>query len=145
MAGHGPPPKDADRRARGNRSNKVDILRVVHQAQKVEPLTLPAGEDWHPQTIRWYQTWIDSPLSEHFTSTDWQYLLETAFIQNRFWAGNMQVAGELRLRAAKFGATPEDRARLRIQVVTADEAEAKAEAKASVPTSRGRYNSPQVG
>ena len=35
------------------------------------------------------------------------------------------MAAELRLRVAKFGATPEDRARLRIQFAQADEADSK--------------------
>ena len=34
------------------------------------------------------------------------------------------LTGELRLRVAKFGATPEDRARLRITFAVADSAEA---------------------
>lgn len=37
----------------------------------------------------------------------------------------MKLAGELRLRTAKFGATAEDRARLRIQYAAADEADDK--------------------
>ena len=58
--------------------------------------------------------------------------------------GDMGVAGELRLRAAKFGVTPEDRARLRIQIVVADKAEAEAEATAHRPSSRDRYTTPQA-
>ncbi len=33
-----------------------------------------------------------------------------------FWLGNRSLAAELRLRVAKFGATPEDRARLRLSI-----------------------------
>lgn len=43
------------------------------------------------------------------------------------WAGDTKLAGELRLRVAKFGATPEDRARLKIQFAAADEAEDRTE------------------
>lgn len=50
------------------------------------------------------------------TETDWCFLLDTAVLHAEFWLGDRSVAGELRLRAAKFGATPEDRARLRIAV-----------------------------
>jgi len=56
-----------------------------------------------------------------FTQTDWQFLIETAFLADAFYYGNMSVASELRLRVAKFGATPEDRQRLRLQFVPPDE------------------------
>lgn len=81
--------------------------------------------------------WADSPLSDDFTSTDWSELLDTAFLHARFWRGDIKVAGELRLRVAKFGATPEDRARLRIQFAQADEADEKRAAPKSAG-SRGR-------
>ena len=67
--------------------------------------------------------WAESPLSADFTETDWDFLLDTALIHARYWMGTMSLAGELRLRVAKFGATPEDRARLRIQFASADESE----------------------
>lgn len=140
----GPTRKPDDQRARRNKD--VIPLTVVHQSERSEQPLLPADIDWHPLTIAWWHTWRESPLSDNFTTTDWVYMLETAFIQNAFWEGNLGVAAELRLRAAKFGATPEDRARLRIQVVTADEAEAEAEARRkSTDGSRGRYQAPKAG
>lgn len=59
--------------------------------------------------------WQASPQAEHFSSTDWDFLLDTALIHARLWSGELSAAAELRLRVAKFGATPEDRARLRMQ------------------------------
>jgi hypothetical protein len=41
------------------------------------------------------------------------------------WSGNGSVAAELRLRVAKFGATPEDRLRLRMQIAEPDQPAAK--------------------
>ncbi|MGY1439622.1 phage terminase small subunit [Streptomyces reniochalinae] len=67
--------------------------------------------------------WKASPQAEHFSSTDWDFLLDTALIHARLWSGEVSAAPELRLRAAKFGATPEDRARLRMQFAQADEAD----------------------
>jgi hypothetical protein len=127
------------------RLNKDPIpLRIVHVEAVPQP-DLPEGYDWHPQTLRWWEMWGISPLSAEFTENDWSELTDTAIIHSRFWNGNMQVGAELRLRAAKFGATPEDRARLRIQTTTADEVEKKAEARSNVPASRSRYQAPQVG
>jgi hypothetical protein len=143
MAGYGGQNrKPPDQRAR---KNKDPIpMRIVEVRPTPQPL-LPADIDWHSQTVKWWLKWGESALSSHFTDDDWSELLDTALIHNRFWNGDMRVAGELRLRAAKFGATPEDRARLRIQVTTADEVEAKAEARGNVPASRQRYQRPQAG
>lgn len=132
MAGRGPAPKNPDRRAR---SNKDPIpLRVIH-AEPVSQPELPTlmvrddGElrvvNWPDVTREWWQMWADSPLSRDFTSTDWSELRDTARLHALYWLGDKSVAGELRLRVAKFGATPEDRARLRITFAQADEADDK--------------------
>ena len=71
-------------------------------------------------TRRWWKMWGESPLSAEYTETDWSFLLDTAYLHALYWKGDYRVAGELRLRVAKFGATPEDRARLRIQFAVAD-------------------------
>lgn len=56
---------------------------------------------------------------------DWAELRDTAVLHGLYWSGDVKLAGELRLRTAKFGATAEDRARLRIQYAAADEADDK--------------------
>jgi hypothetical protein len=127
MAGRGPAPganpnrKDPSRRAR---RNSTDIqFRVIAADPATQP-QLPEGV-WHPQTIEWWRMWGESPLATEFTENDWSELLAAALIHSAFWSGDMKVAAELRQRVAKFGATPEDRARLRIQFAQADEADAK--------------------
>lgn len=77
---------------------------------------------WPAQTRAWWKMWADSELSKKFTSTDWSELLDTARLHAAYWSGDLKVAAELRLRTAKFGATPEDRARLGIQFMFADPA-----------------------
>lgn len=147
MAGRGPAPKDPSRRARSNKEPVA--LRVIETAREPQP-ELPEfdvqvkvdGElqsvrfEWPARTREWWAMWGESPLASDFTSTDWSELLDTARIHASFWSGNLSAAAELRLRVAKFGATPEDRARLRIQFATADEAEAKK--SSSRPSSRDR-------
>ena len=76
---------------------------------------LPDGA-WHSRTVAWWQTWRESAQAQMFTATDWDFLLDTALLHSNLWSGKASVAGELRLRAAKFGATPEDRLRLKLQV-----------------------------
>ena len=144
MAGRGPAPKPADQRARGKRSDIIP-LRVITQAEKADQPLLPADFDWHPQTIVWWHKLRESELSNDWTTIDWSYLLETAFIHTKFWNGDLKAAPELRLRMANFGATPADRARLRIQVVTAEEVEDKANARKNGPASRSKYKAPEAG
>jgi hypothetical protein len=87
--------------------------------------------DWPAQTQAWWRTWRESPQAQTLTSTDWDFLLDTALLHAELWSGNGSVASELRLRVAKFGATPEDRARLRMQVDDPAKPAAAAEQKQS--------------
>lgn len=70
----------------------------------------------------WWETWRKSPQAQTFTSTDWDFLVDTALMHHVMWTkGRWEFASELRLRAGKFGATPEDRLRLRMEVSPAPE------------------------
>lgn len=121
MAGRGPAPKDPRRRVRRNKQ-ETDNSTVI-QFEKGEQPDLSPDWDWPDETLEWWKMWADSPLSEHFMATDWSFLHDTAMLHARYWQGDIGVAAELRVRVAKFGATPEDRARLRIQFADADDAD----------------------
>lgn len=136
MPGRGPIPKPKDRRA--NRVTKDGPITVVpHEpaTQPELPKRMPNGEPWPQITRSWWRMWGRSPLSVGFTENDWAELRDTAVLHGQFWSGKTSVAAELRLRVANFGATPSDRARLRIQFAQADEADAK---RPKVPASRER-------
>lgn len=122
MAGRGPRPKDPSRRVRKDTSG---IAGVVLRFERGKAPELPPEIPWPEQTRRWWQVWADSPHSEHFTQVTWETLLTTALIHADVWAGNLDRAPELRLREAKYGATPEDMARLRMTMAEADEADSK--------------------
>ena len=131
MAGRGPAPKDPARRARKSQSPEMRVIVAEPVAQPELP-TIQVEEDgdlvaftWPAVTQAWWTMWAESPLSAEFTSSDWSFLLDTAILHARLWSGQTAAAAELRLRVAKFGATPEDRARLRIQFAQADEADEK--------------------
>ncbi len=136
MSGTGPLRKPDDQRARRNKD--VIPLRVIERDPDPQP-ELPANIDWHMQTVLWWHVWGSDALSAEFSSLEWMYLIETAMLVNEFWNGDMKVASELRLRAAKFGVTPEDRARLRIQVITAQNVEDDREVRKGGNSSRDRY------
>jgi hypothetical protein len=136
VAGRGPAPKDPSTRVRRNnpRSNERVIL-ITPSGQPDMPDTMPGdptadeGTPWPRETGLWWNMWAEHPLASEFTASDWLFLKDTAVLHGRFWYGDVSVAGELRLRVAKFGATPEDRARLRVQFAVADKSEAEAAAK----------------
>jgi hypothetical protein len=133
MAGRGPAPKDAATRRRRN-ADPVPTSVVSSDGRMRGPRlpadVLPEGEEWHARTQAWWNTWRKSPQAKTFTATDWDFLLDTALMHHTMWAkARWEFAAELRLRAAKFGATPEDRARLRIQVDAPESKPAEAELK----------------
>ncbi len=76
---------------------------------------LPDGYEWPDATLAWWQHWRESPQAQ-FIETDWSFLLDTALIHAEFWRGYLSRGAELRLRVAKFGATAEDRRRLKLAV-----------------------------
>lgn len=145
MGGMGPAPKDPSRRAR---RNKEAIPQTVLRWERAAPPELPdfrIERDgdlvefvWPERTREWWQMWIDSPQAEHFGSSDWQYLLDTALIHARLWRGDLSAASELRLRVSEFGATPSSRARLRMVFAEADGAD-QGRGSSGAPSARERY------
>lgn len=123
MAGRGPAPKDPSQRARRNKDAvPTTYLKFVRGTIP----KLPRDIDWHPRAREWWDTWVQSAQAELMTDVDWQVMLSTALLVHQFWYnGRWDFAAEIRLREAKFGATPEDRARLRIQFAEADDADSK--------------------
>lgn len=133
MAGRGPAPKPPDRRVRTN-ADPIPTTKI--RFERAPQPELPAGVDWHPRTRAWWATWGRSPQAEHFMATDWDFLLDTALMHHAMWTGGAwTLAAEVRLRVAKYGATPEDRARLRMSFADADERDAK---RPAVPSARER-------
>jgi hypothetical protein len=135
MAGHGPAPKPAARRVRRNADPvPSQALRLVRASAP----ELPDDVDWHARTRAWWRTWAESELAKDFTASDWSFLLDTALMHHAMWSkGQWTLAAEVRLRVAKFGATPEDRARLRIVFADADEKDAKRPARKAASPYRG--------
>lgn len=150
MAGRGPQPKDSSKRVRRNADPTAStILRFEESEQPNLPTFYVKVEvdgelvsrkfRWPKATQDWWAMWRDSPQAEHFGSTDWSFLLDTALLHAAVWGqGETKHAAELRLRVAKFGATPEDRARLRMQFADADAADSKREAAPAGASARER-------
>jgi hypothetical protein len=125
MAGRGPAPKDPTKRRRRNAADPETVItpddetRGPELPEGVLGVDTKTGElyEWHPMTVAWWQTWRESAQASTFTATDWSFLIDTALMHHSMWdKGQWTLAAEVRLRAAKFGATPEDRARLKLKV-----------------------------
>jgi hypothetical protein len=134
MAGRGPAPKSTRSRPRDQRRTEEAVVTVVPDGETHGP-ELPDTHEWPPATVDWWETWRSSPQAATFTDTDWSFLLDTAVLHAEFWLGNRMLAAELRLRAAKFGATPEDRARLKISI---GEPTAKKSPEGRLPTKKAQ-------
>ena len=150
MAGRGPAPKPASRRARTN-ADPVGTrsLRLVREsAPELPDLGFDSDGspiEWHPRTVDWWETWKRSELAKDFTASDWSFLLDTALMHHAMWSkGQWTLAAEVRLRVAKFGATPEDRARLRITFADADERDEKRKTRQGGNDARKRYGGPRA-
>lgn len=136
MAGRGPAPKDSNRRARRNKDPQPQ---TTLRFERAEPPDLPDDVDWHPRTRAWWDMWKRAPQAEVMIESDWQFLLDTALMHHAMWSkGQWTLAAEVRLRVAKFGATPEDRARLRMQFADADAKDAARPEDTTTPA-RNRY------
>lgn len=118
MSGHGPPPKV--QRQGLNATAKRAGLVVDDKLRGIElpPNVLPDDAQWHPMTVEWWNGWRRSPqAATMLTGPDWTFLLDTALMHHIMWAkGRWEFAAEIRLRVAKFGATPEDRLRLKFEI-----------------------------
>lgn len=122
-------PKDPSQRAR---VNKDTIATTAIAYKRAKQPRLPATMPWCKLTREWWARWGKSGQAHDFTATDWDALLDTALVHNAVWGdGNLTLAGELRLRIAKFGATPADRIRLRITFENPEQVKKSASAPAS--------------
>jgi hypothetical protein len=118
MAGRGPAPKQTNSRPRDTPSRDSISADGKHRGIELPLDALPDGEEWHPMTVAMWEAWRLSPQAVRMnTDIDWFFLLDTALMHHTMWAkGRWEFAAEVRLRVAKFGATPEDRLRLKLEV-----------------------------
>lgn len=122
MAGRGPA-----RTGKAVRRNKVPATVKIATPDDKYGFDLPKGVvkdrdgdpcPWHPMTKQWWAAWRTSPQATRMlTENDWMFLLDTALMHHNMWNnGRWDFAAEVRLRVAKFGATPEDRLRLHLEI-----------------------------
>jgi hypothetical protein len=68
------------------------------------PDTLPDGTPWAPQTIKWFEAWRESPMTNKWDGPQWQYMFDTAMVHTSIWAyNNLSLLAELRIRETQMG------------------------------------------
>lgn len=94
---------------------------------------LPKEFAWGKRTREWWDMWRRSEIAPRLEKSDWEHLMDTAVLHNEYWSrtlasnGMVAYAAEMRRRVAAFGATLEDRLKLRIKFadVPSEESEQK--------------------
>ncbi|MBD0739848.1 hypothetical protein BGM09_10470 [Streptomyces sp. CBMA29] len=106
----GPAPKD--NAVRRNAHPHATELPAVAQPGRELPRALgitTAGAK------RFWKTWSTAPQTARWAETDWAELEVTTKLVDALYLGDLKLASEIRMRVAKWGATTEDRARLRMK------------------------------
>lgn len=118
-------PKDADDRLRRNRDTIATTV-LTEWDGKVRGPDLPDGYTWYKETKEWWMHWRCSPQASVMTVLDWDEMVMAAMLYNECWRrgkgispqAKVQCYGQVRRITANFGATFEDRLKLRMQVKT---------------------------
>lgn len=126
MAGQGMAPKATRSRARDTRAREAETTVIVADGALHGPDlptgVLPDDADWHPQTVALWSALRRNPLLADEPDLGWQFLIDTALMHHTMWSkGRWEFASEVRLRVAKYGATPEDRMRLKVKIAAPGE------------------------
>ncbi len=104
-------PTDPSKRKRRN-DPTIATTELVRTSKPARAPDLPKG--MHPTTRAWWRSWVTSPQAPLFTVTDWMRLRLLALLVDAYVREpTPSRLAEIRQTEAKYGATPEDRLRLR--------------------------------
>jgi hypothetical protein len=110
MGSRGPTPSGNARR-RNKHEYETEIPKESRPGREL-PRYLPVST---AAAKHFWKVWSESPQSSTWIETDWLELESTTLLVDELYKGETKVAGEIRQRVAKWGATNEDRARLRMK------------------------------
>lgn len=137
MAGRGPAPKASRARKRDEPDTTLLVDDGGLHGPELPEGVLPDGDDWHPQTLALWDALRRNPLLVDEPDLGWQFLIDTALMHHTMWQkGRWEFASEVRLRVAKYGATPEDRLRLKVKILTPEDKPAESATPASATARR---------
>ncbi|MCX5201496.1 hypothetical protein OG897_08525 [Streptomyces sp. NBC_00237] len=113
---------------RGPRPKENAVRRNAHPFAQALPDAAQEGREL-PKALgiktggarRFWKTWSTAPQTQGWAETDWAELELTTKLVDALYQGELKLAGEIRQRVAKWGATVEDRARLRMTLESPEE------------------------
>ena len=136
-------PKEPDKLSRPRDAKRQQWLELGEPTKAGAPRLIGRNR-LTAATRRWWDTWASSPQAAQFSATDWERLLKIARVVDDFYrSDDAKERSELLVKIdrleGKFGATPEDRLRLRWRFAQ-DPPDAEREKEQSAPkrASRGR-------
>jgi hypothetical protein len=88
---------------------------------------------WHPQSLALWRELGDLPTMQNLVMAQWMVLARAVALDDAALSDPKAFAAEARMRLSQFGVTPDDLTKLRIQFVSADEAERRGKAGSSTP------------
>lgn len=116
--------KEKNPEVRQRRNQETYVIDFVEWDGVVRGPDLPPEVAWSARTNAWWEMWRRSPQSMLMVDLDWEEMLITAKLYNTYWGaqafstGTVLLAAEIRQRTSKFGATYEDRKKLRMSLDT---------------------------
>lgn len=125
-----PLPKEPSTRARRNKNATHAVLRAVPDA-KIPPM--PAGKEFHPDTVAWWNDIWRSPMAPEYVDSDFHGIARLCHIVDAYHVAvddgdhrlMLSLAAEIRLQGQAFGLTPIDRRRLQWTIEQGEAAEEK--------------------
>lgn len=87
---------------------------------------LPACQEWRQETRDWYELWRRHEIAPFLEPSDWSHLQSTALLVDLFWSEDVKPGtkvtlwAEIRRCQASYGATVQDRLKLRMRFVDSE-------------------------
>ena len=112
------PKSDAERRNPNKHVHDwVEVQNHPFDGAPKLPRWQPNGMPWPKATKSWWAAISRMPHCVSWKDSDWQFATDTALLAAAFHAGDLRVAGELRLREKVMGTTADALRDLRIRYV----------------------------
>lgn len=128
--------------ARNNKHTTIILQR--RNDDKLYGPDLPKDKAWHEETKAWYRMWRRHPIAPQLEESDWFTLKSACVLHSEFWFGTLPPTqmvsyhAEMRRVASMFGATVEDRLKLRMKFAPAEDGTPDSE-KEGTPKKNSNY------
>lgn len=109
---------------------------------KFNPMT---GENWHSQTRELWAELKHFPTTQNLQKAQWMMLARAVALDDAALKEPKTYAAEARIRMAQFGVTPDELLKMRVAIVSADEAERRGRPPADGEKGKGQGSEQRFG